>query len=245
MHPTIDGQEYDAVIVADGGWSTLRHYVNGNEKQPEYAGYVVYRTKLDAKHYPDFDGEGIYMTGKYFAIALNVPTCEGRKFIMGGVAIGAPESEVSRPVAGASRHADVVHAPPLPDWFMPFVRRTFAHHANGRVVKWLERCATEGKITPQPQYEFMAEKVVSGRVILMGDAAHMASPRTAVGAHTGILDAAGLMEAFGAHPGVGLVDRAIGAYAPGGARRARELYARTKEVSRPIAYAPGDRRPQE
>ena len=33
----------------------------------------------------------------------------------------------------------------------------------------------------------MAEKVANGRVLVIGDAAHMASPRTAAGAHTGII----------------------------------------------------------
>lgn len=72
-----------------------------------------------------------------------------------------------------------------------------------QLLQWLEMCtsgAGKGKITPQPLYEFMADKVVNGRLILMGDAAHMASPRTAAGAHTGILDAAGLLEALSAHP---------------------------------------------
>ena len=72
----------------------------------------------------------------------------------------------------------------------------------------------------------------------MGDAAHMASPRTAAGAHTGILDAAGLLDALSAHPDS--LDDAIRAYGPGGAQRARELYARSKEVSRPLVYVPGD-----
>ncbi len=34
MHPTIFGEVFDAVIIADGGWSTLRRYVNG-DKLPE------------------------------------------------------------------------------------------------------------------------------------------------------------------------------------------------------------------
>ena len=106
---------------------------------------------------------------------------------MGGVAIGAPESEVTPPLPGASRHAEPTAVTPaaLPEWFMPFVRRSFANHANGQVVKWLELCLAKGKITPQPLFEYMADRVVRGRILLMGDAAHMASPRTAAGAHTG------------------------------------------------------------
>lgn len=43
MHPTVLGQPYDAVVVADGGWSNLRPLITGSQKQPEYAGYVIYR----------------------------------------------------------------------------------------------------------------------------------------------------------------------------------------------------------
>ena len=85
------------------------------------------------------------------------------------------------------------------------------------------------------------DRVAAGRLILAGDAAHMASPRTTVGAHTGVLDAAALRDAFTAHPGD--VDAAIRAYSPGGAERARELYLRSLEASRPFRYAPeNDRR---
>ncbi len=35
------------------------------------------------------------------------------------------------------------------------------------------------------------------------------------------------------------LDDAVKAYGPGGAQRARELYLRSKEVGRPLVYAPG------
>ncbi len=239
MRPTIDGKVYDAVIIADGGFSSLRRYVNGDEKQPEYAGHLIFRAKLALEDFPDFTGEGAYNGGKYFAIALNVVACDGRRYIMGGVAVGAPESEVVRPSDGASRHGEPAgNATELPDWFMPLVRRDFAHQAGGQVLRWLELCASRGKITPQPLFEFAADRVVAGRLVLMGDAAHMASPRTAAGAHTGILDAAALRDALATNPGPAALDAALRAYAPAGLRRARELYQRSKEVSRPLRYSP-------
>ena len=241
MHPTIDGKVYDVVIIADGGFSSLRRYVNGVEKQPEYAQQVIFRAKLEAKDYPGhFDGEGAYTEGKYFLIALNVALCDGRKFIMGGVGVGVPENEIAPPVAGANRHAEISEQTELPDWFMPLIRRTFAHHAGGQVLRWLELCASKGKITPQPLYEFMADQVVKGRILMIGDAAHMASPRTAAGAHTGILDAVGLLDAFSRHAGAENIDEAIRAYAPGGLQRAKDLYRRSKEVSRPLRYTAED-----
>ena len=233
MNPTINGHRYDAVIVADGGWSTLRHYVNGN-KEPEYSGYVVWRAKVALKDVPRFSGEGLYYSGKLFTIALNVPTCDGQHFVMGGLAIATPETEVVKSNQGVSRHTEIADESKLPDWFLPLIQNSFSHHANGEINRWFQACATTGKITPQPLYEFMADNVVKGRIIVMGDAAHMASPRTAAGAHTGILDAVGLMEAFSKYPGITNIDKAIREYEPGGKQRALELYTRSKEVSKPL-----------
>ena len=56
---------------------------------------------------------------------------------------------------------------------------------------------------------------------------------------TGILDAAGLLDAFSKYPGKENIDQAIRAYEPGGLQRARDLYLRSKEVSRPLVYRPG------
>ena len=233
MKPTINGNQYDAVIIADGGWSTLRHYVNGN-KEPEYSGYVIWRAKVALKDVPRFSGEGLYYSGKYFVIALNVPTCDGQDFVMGGLALATPENEVTKPNQGTSRHTEIADDSKLPDWFLPLIRKSFSHHSGGEINRWFQACATKGKITPQPLYEFMAENVVNGRIILMGDAAHMASPRTAAGAHTGILDAVGLLEAFSKYPGIPNIDKAIQEYEPGGKMRALQLYTRSKEVSKPL-----------
>jgi 2-polyprenyl-6-methoxyphenol hydroxylase-like FAD-dependent oxidoreductase len=229
--PTIGGDVLDAVIIADGGFSSLRHHVNGVAQQPEYAGQMVFRTKLEREHFPDLRGEGGYTERDAFAMMLQVVQNNGRQWIMGGIGVGVPESEIVRPADGANRQ-DMTPSQPLPDWFMPFVRRVFRRHAS--VVRWLELAHAKGKITPQPLFEFKADRVTNGRLMLIGDAAHMASPRTAAGAHTGVLDAAGILAAFHEHPAN--VDDAIAAYAPGGQRRARELYARSKDVSRPLVY---------
>ena len=42
------------VILADGGWSTLRQYVVDGE--PEYAGYTLWRGLLEMKYMPEFRG---------------------------------------------------------------------------------------------------------------------------------------------------------------------------------------------
>lgn len=236
--PSIDGETFDAVIIADGGFSSLRHYVNSTEQQPEYAGQVVFRTKVDRREFADFAGEGGYMEARTFAMMLKVAQDDGREWIMGGIGVGVPESEVLRPDAGANRQ-DMTATQPLPEWFLPYARRVFRMHPH--LVRWLDLAHAKGKITMQPLFEFKADRVTNGRLLMIGDAAHMASPRTAAGAHTGVLDAAGIADAFIDHPAN--IDQAIAAYDPAGRQRARDLYARSKEVSRPLVYrAEDDRR---
>lgn len=237
MNPIIDGKTYDLAVIADGGWSAFRHLVNG-DKQPEYSGYIIWRAKVNAVHIPNFQGVGAYNIGKYHAIALPVPVSDGENFVMGGLAIGAPESDelVKPPREGANRHAEAAQDYTLPSWFLPFVSRNFGHCANGEVLRWFTACSLKGKITPQPLYEFMAEKVVAGRLVVIGDAAHMASPATAAGAHTGMLDVAGLFQSFSLNAGLSNIDAALRMYAPEGEKRAKQLYLRSKEVSRQFAY---------
>ena len=158
MHPTIQGHEYDAVIIADGGFSSLRRFVTGDDRQPEYAGHMIYRVKVPLADFPGFTQERESWQGRVFGIALNVQQDNGSRWIMGGIGIGAPESEVLRPLPGALRH-DLTIMQPLPDWFMPYIKRTFTSKADSQLIKWLELAQSKGKITPQPLFEYKANKV--------------------------------------------------------------------------------------
>merc|ERR1712046_451360 len=60
-------------------------------------------------------------------------------------------------------------------------------------------------------------------IVLVGDAAHMATPRTGSGADTAVLDALGLWEAFSS-TGMDDVDHALRTYDFEAVRRAKELY---------------------
>ena len=96
-----------------------------------------------------------------------------------------------------------------------------------------------------PQYDYAADSVRAGRLLLVGDAAHMASPRTAVGAHTAILDALSLRAAFEATTaavgggGDDVIDEALRRYSPDGLQRARQLLQRSREVGRQFVPAGG------
>ena len=249
-HPTINGETFDLAIVADGGWSSLRtrHF---DDKPPEYAGYVGWRFRVETKHVPNFRAYGEYSNAHFFTILLDVAMNDGTDWIMGGTVKAAPEEEIVRPSNGAARQVAAVEETGPPSWFIPWYREVFGRHANGELSRVMEAAAAHGKISALPQFEYKARQVVKGRVVLLGDAAHMASPRTAAGAHTAVLDATDLYDAFAeAMGGRGeqcdegwgsVVDQALGLYGPRGVQRAAALYARSREVGEAVV-APGWKR---
>jgi len=247
LRPTINGEVFDLAVIADGSWSSLRaRYFSPT--QPQFGGYNVFRFRVLKQHCPWFDAEGTYESGRYFTIQMHIAADDGTDWLMGGTSVPAEESEIAgwrTGEAGANRQAGDA-ATSLPDWFMPLYKQHFGKQAGGQLFRVMEAAAAHGRITMLPQYEYKAKEVTRGRLLLMGDAAHTASPRTAAGAHTAVLDALGVHEAFepvlakGAGAGAAgwgaAVDRALAAYAPGGEERAASLYARSLEVSAPVRH---------
>ncbi|KAL7576491.1 hypothetical protein ACA910_017994 [Epithemia clementina (nom. ined.)] len=244
----VDGISYDLVVLCDGGFSSLRSFVLGakeDDHAPKYAGYVVWRGSIPesvlSKNVIWQLEEGVYKNGIYDTIVLKMAKDSGENLWTMGTFVAAPEDEVSlywdKQKDSASRHSThdskaegTDRKNLLPEWFLPH----FKHHF-GHVPGLVDLIASmvhhpEGEITAHPQYEFGAIHQVSrGRALVLGDAAHMASPRTAVGAHTAILDALALRRAFSSARSV---EEAMALYSQGGVERARDLYNRTREVSR-------------
>jgi 2-polyprenyl-6-methoxyphenol hydroxylase-like FAD-dependent oxidoreductase len=245
--PMIEDQQYDLVVVADGGFSTLREHVFANKDeipQPEYAGYVVFRGEIptstlqpsllnEIRHL-----EGVYKNGIYDTIALKMAKDNGEDMWTFGTFIAKPESELSnlgwsKSKDGKARHHSDNSCSSTPDWFLPHMKKYFSHVPG--LIPLVEQIAQRGQLKPHPQYEFgNIEQVHNGRVMILGDAAHMASPRTAVGAHTAILDALALREAFAVDENSTTadgIDKALQRYSKDGVAHARQLYARSREVS--------------
>jgi 2-polyprenyl-6-methoxyphenol hydroxylase-like FAD-dependent oxidoreductase len=241
--PIIDGTNYDLVVVSDGGFSMLRHHVVGRDQKPEYAGYVVWRGSVSAEKLPSRllsnmrSMEGVYKSGIYDLIVLKMAKESGEDLWTMGTFLATPETDLSRywnqEKDGNARHGndDGIKSDnnnkSIPAWFLTHMTKHFGD-VHG-VVPLIEHMMKDGEIKAHPQYEFGANQVHRGRVVLLGDAAHMASPRTAVGAHTAILDALALRDAFRrADDDIG---EALADYSQAGKAHARQLYARTREVS--------------
>ena len=242
----VDGQPYHLVVMSDGGFSALRKYVvskdenASHQEEPAYAGYVVWRGSVGRSDLPRHFSieEGVYKAGMYDTIVLKMCKDNGEDVWTMGTFIATPEEDIQqywqKDIHGKSRHDhndDDTKQPPhnsrVPDWFLPHFQTHFANVPG--LVPLIQAMMVRGEITPHPQFEYGATTVRAGRLLLTGDAAHMASPRTAVGAHTAILDALALRAALAAHPDD--LDAALARYSVGGVERAQELYDRTREVS--------------
>ena len=175
LRPTVLGEAFDIAVVADGGWSRLRS-LYFDERTPQYGGYQVWRFRVPAAAVPGFRAHGDYTVagpdGTHFAsIVLDVAMNDGTDWLMGGSAIAAPESEVTRPQAGANRQAGAELAEPSPPpWFLPWYKAHFGHISGGELYRVMAAAAEHGKISPpMPLFEFAAKRVVSGRRVLVGD----------------------------------------------------------------------------
>ena len=267
--PRVDGEGevYDMAVIADGGWSILRHYFS--REVPFYSGYVVWRGSVDADHAPGFNSFGVFKEGHLDTIALPLTTDSGRASIMLGFFLATPEAGIVRPKSGAGRHTTepepgrtTTTSTPMtrterepataaaaaaagggegkgksvvPDWFLPLYRQKFSCHAGGELVRLMEAVLEHGKMTPHPQFEFGTDAVTSGRCVMIGDAAHLASPRTAVGAHTAVLDAMDLRQAFSRAIAEGsddVIASGLAMYSRSGVQRARDLHWRSLDIGR-------------
>mmetsp|Transcript_691 Transcript_691/g.1258 ORF Transcript_691/g.1258 Transcript_691/m.1258 type:complete len:412 (-) Transcript_691:397-1632(-) len=240
--PTIGGEVFDLAIIADGGWSTLREQCIDSGKQPEYTGHQIYWASVDTSELPgglsSFDSEfgstetATYSTGIYDAVILEAPKCNGSRMYACGFFIATPESEIRLPERGDNRQVSQVRSTKArePDWFLPFVRHFFGKYVNGEIMRFSEAASSKGKISPNPVFEFAVSKTVTGRIVVLGDAAHLSTPWTAAGAHTAFLDAEGLYDVF-ASGGVD-IDRALKAYNKGGVQRAHALLRQSRACSK-------------
>ena len=115
-----------------------------------------------------------YLSGNHNGVGLGgftISTPDG-PMINFGCYLPMPENMVPRPDAGANRQM-VKTTKEKPDWIIPLIDQEY-----GGQYSQLWRIGFEkGKINPHQVWEFAMKKIINGRVCLLGDCAHMGSPR--------------------------------------------------------------------
>lgn len=183
---------FDFIVGADGGRSVVRSYVVGEENaQGTFAGYVLYRGLLDGKEARS-PPRGTADFGIYHYATLGYPCRNESGDLLWncGMYLPFPEELVTRTMA---RNRQVGCTKKVPEWFLPLTKRLFPNKAS---VDFWTACVEKGKVSQHPVYEFAANRVTRDHVLIVGDAAHMISPRTGSGAYSAMLDAMALEDAL-------------------------------------------------
>ncbi|WP_320823679.1 FAD-dependent monooxygenase [Reinekea sp.] len=212
---------FDLIIGADGGGSTIRPYVTDNK--PSYAGYTVWRG-LVPMHGISGPPSGRRTVQGIAYETLGFP-CAGPKgqgpLWNCGIYMAMPEADVMAPTRNRQIGTALRR---VPDWFLPFVQALFG---DANALFWAA-CVADGKVSPHPVWEFAADRAVQGRILLLGDAAHMASPRTGAGAYTAMVDAQILGEALRQTNSLAL---ALTQYNDNTVRRGWQLLQRSRQAA--------------
>jgi 2-polyprenyl-6-methoxyphenol hydroxylase-like FAD-dependent oxidoreductase len=217
LHP------FDLVVGADGGGSLVRQHVSPGQ-EPKYAGYVLWRglVKADGVIVPP---SGQASRGPFHYETLGFPVVDADGEVLWNCGIYqalAPHYVQKVP----NQNRQVGTAIEVPEWFLPVVDSLF----SSRNYNFWKTCLEKGKISQHPIFEYGGHEVVRQRLLLVGDAAHMISPRTGSGAYGTMLDAVGFEDALDSADN-NLV-RALKIYGPDGRARSQDLLSLSHRVAR-------------
>jgi 2-polyprenyl-6-methoxyphenol hydroxylase-like FAD-dependent oxidoreductase len=230
---SITSSRFDLIIGADGGKSVVREFVT--DQVPTYAGYTLFRglCSTDGVDGPPSGGKTINGI-RYETLGFPVKTSNVDTMWNCGVYMAMPEALVERP--GTNRQVSERVMKEVPAWFVPFVRTVL----GSKNAKFWEECSKVGKVTPHAVWEFAADRVVNKRILLLGDAAHMASPRTGAGAYTAMVDAVILGQSI--QKGDSITD-ALELYNQNTVQRGKQLYRSSRQAARSFAPLPDAQTP--
>lgn len=252
---TVDGKEISAAAIlgADGYRSVVRRAVNPAEPYASYAGYMLWRGIISERNmkpttrWPSKnDGVGTIDASGYRLIAYIVPGADGslvpgeRQIIFAWFDV--THNELLHETHCLSPDGQVLatlsneQIPLYMKAQLPGLARSIWHEP------WLsavEQTITDNIIFGTPICEYVPELINRGRVAIMGDAAHVASPMTGRGFATGVGDAYELARQLGLQKKEGgSVANALEQYGKSRLREARALGNASKSLSREyVAYA--------
>jgi 2-polyprenyl-6-methoxyphenol hydroxylase-like FAD-dependent oxidoreductase len=211
---------YDFVVGADGGASAIRKYVT--DEVPKYAGYTVWRGLCPTDGVPGPPSGSAQLNGARFeTLGFPMTKPDGSKHWNCGIYMPTAPSDIPLPPSKNRQIAE--NELVVPEWFLPFVKKTFGDYNH---ACW-SGCIAKGKVAAHPVWEFAPRAARKGRVILLGDALHMSSPRTGAGAYTAMIDAKDLGLILSNSDSV---DAALNAYNTSAVKRSDDLHRRSRQA---------------
>jgi 2-polyprenyl-6-methoxyphenol hydroxylase-like FAD-dependent oxidoreductase len=199
LESTAGGFTTDVVVGADGVYSTTRRFVAPEQPAASYSGYMLWRGLVTEGEVPGGlgrRGRDLEVHGAPGAqlVIYCVPGADGRTDV-GHRRVSYAWYDASRTQllteTGCVSHDEVIKTL-QPQEFPAGLSEELARRARdwwpapwGETIAW---GVTHGAVFGAPVAEYLPPRLVRGRVALVGDAAHVASPMTGAGFQNALLD---------------------------------------------------------
>lgn len=207
---TVDGERYEAdvVIGADGARSTVRRRVTPEHPDAIYAGYLLWRamvpeSDLPAEILPARDEPSReHYSGPYRLVTYPVPGAHGsatrghRRLNL--VWYDPARSELLAAhglLDGSTVHGSLASGD-VPEPLREELRVVSAQNWPTPWREAMDVALRDSLVFATPVAQYWPERLVSGRLALAGDAAHVATPMVGGGFRQGLYDVAALAAAF-------------------------------------------------
>lgn len=217
---TDDGRVFraDIVVGADGHRSTIRAAVAPEHPDATFAGYLVWIATMEERHLPDsirghrnFDDNVFLGDGEAMLIGGSFPGEDGRterghRSIGWAVYDSTHNGLLHRNgnVLGSVVHHSV-SADEIPDTLPGHLARLGKYRWPEQWTAVMHASVHAGRVVGTPISEYVPDSLANGRIAIVGDAAHVATPMTGSGFTEALDDAEALAEAIqkGARLGFG------------------------------------------
>jgi 2-polyprenyl-6-methoxyphenol hydroxylase-like FAD-dependent oxidoreductase len=240
-----DGRRFDVdlLIGADGQASIVREAVNGDGARPTYAGYAAWRGLVPESAMPPdaartlFGRMAFHMGHGSHALGYLVPGADGQ------TAVGErrynwvwyhriPADRLQTLLSFAHRPEAYSLGPgELPGDLRDALVADARHELP---PPFAAAVAAEAQPFLQPIYDYETAHMVKGRIALLGDAAFIARPHTAMGVAKAAGDAMALASALAAHP----LPEALSAYEHARLPQGRAVVDYGRRLGRSLAMSP-------
>jgi 2-polyprenyl-6-methoxyphenol hydroxylase-like FAD-dependent oxidoreductase len=212
----------DVVVGADGVYSVTRRFVAPDHPAARYAGYMLWRGLVPESEVPGgLDGRGrnleVHAAPGAQLVVYGVPGTDGRTD-PGHRRVSFAWYDASR--TGLLRESGCLDGDSvvaslasdrLPADLIAELGRLARQYWPSPWDRCIEWGVAHGHVAGFPVAEYLPSRLVRERVVLAGDAAHVASPMTGAGFENALLDVAALAGALGGASGTD-VPAALGRY---------------------------------